>query len=205
MPTGNEGINTADGSDRTVSDVAHTPGVDVAAGEAEFKSLNRQLSKEARDQYNKDGTRDPEKILEDEDFDLMEYLSTTNDMASQAGIKRKRIGVVWENLEVLGQASMSLGVRTFPDAVIQNFGAPVFAVMKVSERAVERSARQGDATRLCLECGSCAPAETLVDGIAELLLTLAINHSFRPSVTQCSTLDSASCFRTSAEASSQVK
>jgi len=130
MPTGNEGVNTAEGSDRTVSDVEQTPGVDVAAGEAEFNSLSRALSKEAREQYNKDGTRDPEKILDDEDFDLLEYLQATNSAASQAGIKRKRVGVVWENLEVLGAASMSLGVRTFPDAIVQNFGFPVFAVMK---------------------------------------------------------------------------
>lgn len=121
-------------SDRTVSDALPTPdnAVDPAAGEKEFNSLSRALTQEARDEYNKSGTRDPEKILEDEDFDLLEYLSSTTSAASQAGIKRKRVGVVWEDLEVLGQASMSLGVQTFPDAFVKNFGAPVFAIMKVS-------------------------------------------------------------------------
>lgn len=117
-------------SDRTESDAA----IDPAAGEKEFHALNRKLSKEAREAYNKDGTRDPEKILEADEFDLLEYLESTQSLESQAGVKRKRLGVVWEGVSVSGAKSMSLGVRTFPDAIIQNFGAPIFAIMKVSER-----------------------------------------------------------------------
>lgn len=133
-----------------------------STAEAEFAELNRTLSKEARAQYDTTETRDPEKILDDDDFDLLEYLSTTNSAASQAGIKRKRIGVVWENLETVGLGSMSLGVRTFPDAIVQNFSAPVFAILKVSSRQVcERDVRAARGSRYGLS-HSTAPLSTAI-------------------------------------------
>lgn len=37
-----------------------------------------------------------------ETFDLREYLTSSNDANSAAGIKHKHVGVTWENLEVSG-------------------------------------------------------------------------------------------------------
>ena len=37
-----------------------------------------------------------------ETFDLREYLTSSNDAKSAAGIKHKHVGVTWEDLEVLG-------------------------------------------------------------------------------------------------------
>ena len=46
-------------------------------------------------------------------FDLREYLTSSNDANSAAGIKHKHVGVTWEELEVLGIGSQENKVQHF--------------------------------------------------------------------------------------------
>jgi len=48
-----------------------------------------------------------------EAFDLREYLTSSNDANSAAGIKHKHVGVTWENLEVSGIGGEGNKVRRF--------------------------------------------------------------------------------------------
>jgi ABC-type multidrug transport system ATPase subunit len=101
-------------------------GVNVKEAEAQFAELGRTLSQQSRAAR---GEKDLE--ADDDDFNLEDFLASTTSESSRAGIKRKRLGVVWDNVEVIGAGSMTLGVRTFPDAVVQNFGYPVFTLLKL--------------------------------------------------------------------------
>lgn len=59
---------------------------------------------------------DPEKGRDgdrQETFDLREYLTSSNDANSAAGIKHKHVGVTWENLEVSGIGGEDNKVRRF--------------------------------------------------------------------------------------------
>ena len=48
-----------------------------------------------------------------ETFDLREYLTSSNDANSAAGIKHKHVGVTWEDLEVSGIGGEENKVRRF--------------------------------------------------------------------------------------------
>jgi hypothetical protein len=48
-----------------------------------------------------------------ETFDLREYLTSSNDANSAAGIKHKHVGVTWEDLEVSGIGGEENKVRYF--------------------------------------------------------------------------------------------
>ncbi|KAE9387991.1 hypothetical protein BT96DRAFT_981201, partial [Gymnopus androsaceus JB14] len=99
--------------------------VDISGAKREFKELSRQLS--GRYQKNPSTTgseesssgRDVEKGgVEEERFDLREYLTSSNDAHQQAGVKHKHVGVVWEDLQVEvigggGGENMKFYVRTF--------------------------------------------------------------------------------------------
>lgn len=73
----------------------------VAQAEDDFSQVQQSLRTPRVDsssvdlEKGRDGTRQ-------ETFDLREYLTSSNDANSAAGIKHKRVGVTWEDLEVLG-------------------------------------------------------------------------------------------------------
>ena len=98
-------------------------GVNVATAEAQFADLNRQLSRQSA----KGGSAlspfstDPEKDGQD-GFDLEGYLRGYERQGREAGLKRKQIGVVFENLTVSGIGGFKNYVRTFPHAFIDTFG-----------------------------------------------------------------------------------
>lgn len=110
--------------------------VDVDRAKAEFHQLQtslsrqsettRQNSQEAQDieAGQKGGDND-----DDDDFDLVQYLRSVQSENAQAGIKSKHIGVSWSDLEVIGNDSMSLNIRTFPDAITGLFLGPLFSIM----------------------------------------------------------------------------
>ena len=81
----------------------HSGLVDVVQAEAEFRQLERSLSRQQHPSHQL--ARDLEKA-EDEQlekpFNLREYLSSANDANHEAGIKHKHVGVTWEDLEVKG-------------------------------------------------------------------------------------------------------
>lgn len=86
----------------------HRDHVDVRAAEQAFERLSRQLSR-ASAAARRDG--DPERQDADGDFDLLAYLQSVDSEASKAGLKRKKVHVVWKDLSVQGVASATLHLK----------------------------------------------------------------------------------------------
>ena len=86
--------------------------VDIRQAEAEFTQLQRTLSRPSYDHNPqpsnpKNLPKDLEKAFDqesnpEEQFDLREYLTSSNDANQAAGIKHKHVGVTWQDLEVTG-------------------------------------------------------------------------------------------------------
>jgi len=75
--------------------------------------------------------KDYEKADSEDGFDLGEYLRSNQAASDEAGIKHKRLGVVWENVSVIANSGISLNIRTFQDTLLQFFlWAPIQIAMK---------------------------------------------------------------------------
>ena len=81
----------------------------VAQAETDFDHLQQSLSTPKVDNnkttFRQPGSIDLEKGRDrahQDTFDLREYLTSSNDANSAAGIKHKHVGVTWEDLEVSG-------------------------------------------------------------------------------------------------------
>ena len=90
--------------------------VDIQGAERAFHRLEREASRASdnalrisRNTFNeKDAIKESENYDAEkaefkngeEPFDLKEYLSSSNDKNTQAGIKHKHVGVTWEDLQV---------------------------------------------------------------------------------------------------------
>jgi ATP-binding cassette, subfamily G (WHITE), member 2, SNQ2 len=91
-------------------------GVNVERAEAEFAELSKELSRASQHSHrlsrtqsgqkgnvSEDVEKAPESETSDEElFDLETTLRGNKGLEEEAGIKSKRIGVVWENLTVSG-------------------------------------------------------------------------------------------------------
>ncbi|KAI7832790.1 ABC-2 type transporter-domain-containing protein [Gamsiella multidivaricata] len=89
--------------------------VNVIGAEKDFKKLERQLTRRSSIYRTQTG----EKASGDNgDFDLTDYLQDIIPRADDAGIKRRHLGVVWENLEVLGEGVGAQYIKTFADPFI---------------------------------------------------------------------------------------
>lgn len=111
-------------------------GVDVARAEAEFAELKKELSHQSRiswqrshPQHEPKSEIDIEKgglgagsvsatTSDEEPFDLEATLRGNKSEEERAGIKSKRIGVVWSDLTVKGIGGMRNYVKTFPMAFV---------------------------------------------------------------------------------------
>ncbi|KAF2269439.1 hypothetical protein CC78DRAFT_487060 [Lojkania enalia] len=116
---------------------AASSGVDVKRAEAEFAELSKELSRtsrlsrqlsrvESRRSKRDHAATDLEKAPEseassEEQFDLEAALRGNRDEEEAAGIKSKRVGVVWENLTVSGIGGVKNYVKTFPDSFVSFF------------------------------------------------------------------------------------
>ena len=107
--------------------------VDVRKAEEEFNTLSRELSNNSRKSTGSTAAaHDPEKgvDVDEERFDLREYLTSSNDANQKAGIKHKvnlefqflgdllitclqNVGVVWEKLKVEVAGGLDSKVTTF--------------------------------------------------------------------------------------------
>ncbi|KAJ4377583.1 ATP-binding cassette transporter snq2 [Neocucurbitaria cava] len=114
-------------------------GVDIQRAEAEFAELSKELSRtshisrrlsrvQSRQSRKDQVATDVEKgaiagseASSDEPFDLEKTLRGSRDEEEAAGIKSKRIGVVWEDLTVSGIGGVKNYVKTFPDAFVSFF------------------------------------------------------------------------------------
>ncbi|GAD91973.1 hypothetical protein CIMG_06623 [Paecilomyces variotii No. 5] len=114
-------------------------GVDVGKAEHDFAELNRQLSgisHNARSlsrqvsRASKGGVtaEDVEKtassIESEEPWDLQTALHGSRAAENDAGIRPKRIGVIWDGLTVKGVGGVKNFIKTFPDAVVDFFNVP---------------------------------------------------------------------------------
>lgn len=131
-------------------------GVDVKRAEGEFEDLRRQLTRTSSLHRTITGQKDAEKADED-DFDLLEYMTDSAAKRGAHGFRKKEVGVIWDNLTVTGAGGMKvrpgrgLGdrgeealmgtsttppldpqifIRTFPDAIKEFLLSPVFMVLK---------------------------------------------------------------------------
>lgn len=118
--------------------------VSVSAAEAQFAELSRQLtglsekSKLSRQQSHgsvlsrraglKEKDLENEQVSssesEEESWDLEQTLRGTKEEDAVAGIKSKRIGLLWENLTVKGIGGAKNLVKTFPEAFTSFFNVP---------------------------------------------------------------------------------
>lgn len=115
-------------------------GVSVHGAEADFAQLQRELTgisnrsrqlsrTHSRASSKKHGVaeRDVEKVGSsgssdaDEQFDLEATLRGSKAADDEAGIRSKRIGVLWEGLTVKGVGGSTNFVKTFPDAFVSFF------------------------------------------------------------------------------------
>ncbi|KAF2455502.1 putative ABC transporter [Lineolata rhizophorae] len=106
-------------------------GVDIERAEIEFAELNKQLSKTSqysrrisRQNSHKSVPVDVEKVGstdgsdDGEPFDLVATLRGSKQEEEEAGIKPKRIGIIWDNLTVRGIGGTTNFVKTFPDSFL---------------------------------------------------------------------------------------
>ncbi|KAE8828021.1 hypothetical protein PTNB85_07205 [Pyrenophora teres f. teres] len=115
-----------------------TGGVDIQRAEADFAELSKELSRasdisrrlsrvQSRQSRKQGVSTDVEKAGvegsddSDEQFDLEATLRGSRDQEEAAGIKAKRIGVVWDGLTVSGIGGVKNYVKTFPDAFVSFF------------------------------------------------------------------------------------
>ncbi|KZM19935.1 ATPase [Ascochyta rabiei] len=116
-------------------------GIAVQRAEAEFAQLSKELSRTSgisrrmsrvqSHSHKAHTTTDVEKAVDgssvssEEAFDLEKTLRGNRDEEEAAGIKSKRIGVVWDGLTVSGIGGVKNYVKTFPDSFVSFFN--VFA------------------------------------------------------------------------------
>jgi ATP-binding cassette subfamily G (WHITE) protein 2 (SNQ2) len=139
------------GSIRTLEDrehAAHTnglettrsqPGVDVEQAEKDFAELSKSLSQESRRLSrtysrasrvsNARAPKDIEKAISSDEssqegWSLENTLRGAKQADLEAGIKQKRIGVIWDNLTVRGTGGVKNYVKVFPQAFVDFFNVP---------------------------------------------------------------------------------
>ncbi|KAG4438299.1 hypothetical protein IFR05_006234 [Cadophora sp. M221] len=115
-----------------------TSGIDVKAAEAEFATLQRELSgisqtsrrlSRTQSRQSKKGAseKDVEQLAsedsttDDEAFDLESTLRGNHSAEQESGLRPKHIGVIWDSLTVSGTGGVTNFVKTFPDAFISFF------------------------------------------------------------------------------------
>ncbi|KAF9984142.1 hypothetical protein BGZ65_000928 [Modicella reniformis] len=89
--------------------------VNVIGAEKDFKKLECELTRRSSLYRVATGEKGPD---DSGDFDLTEYLQSVMPQAQAAGIKHRNLGVVWENLEVLGEGIGAQHIATFADPFI---------------------------------------------------------------------------------------
>ena len=120
--------------------------VSVRRGKEEFAALERKYSNMSQNSLGRATSRrsvlsrsrsqapsakDIEKQQQEEaeNFDLAQTLRSGRQAQDEAGIKRKAVGVAWDGLEVVGAGGMKINIRTFPNAIAEQFMMPVIKVM----------------------------------------------------------------------------
>ncbi|GFZ48255.1 hypothetical protein JCM24511_06003 [Saitozyma sp. JCM 24511] len=135
-------------------------GVSVHRGKEEFAALERRFSNmsqhsnelERRTSIQRmtsrmsqaSGFNKPQRIItqqsaadvekakaEEEEFNLAEILRSGREKQDQAGIKRKAVGVAWDELEVIGAGGLKINIRNFSSAIIEQVMMPALSLLGV--------------------------------------------------------------------------
>jgi ATP-binding cassette subfamily G (WHITE) protein 2 (SNQ2) len=123
-----------------------TTGVSVKDAQADFRDLQRELSRISRASRRSGANAEKgEKGLESQasedevQFDLEAALRGGLDAEREAGIRPKHIGVYWDDLTVKGMGGLANYVRTFPDAFVSFFDVitPTLNMLGLGKKGVE--------------------------------------------------------------------
>ena len=122
--------------------------VSVRKGKEEFAALERKYSNLSQNSLQRADTRrsvlsrsrsqalsakelEAQQQAEIDDFNLADTLRSGRKAQDDAGIKRKAVGVAWDGLEVIGAGGMKINIRTFPNAIAEQFMMPVIKLLGV--------------------------------------------------------------------------
>ncbi|KAH9469685.1 hypothetical protein Pst134EA_006966 [Puccinia striiformis f. sp. tritici] len=117
--------NVPDSSPETLYEDA----VDVAVAERTFAELRRQLTQASSVHLAQEGKTDAERQGADATFDLLEYLRGVSHTNDETGNRLKQLGVVFENLAVVGDGGIQLPIITFFDALKDFALGPVMPII----------------------------------------------------------------------------
>ena len=132
-----------------LTDMAEANRVSVSRGKTEFAELERRFSnlshnsrrseksgfvnKPEQDLSSSSGHTPPDpekgKTEDEEAFDLSEVLRSGRKKRDEAGIQHKAVGVVWEDLEVIGAGGMKINIRNFSSAIMEQFLTPIISLL----------------------------------------------------------------------------
>jgi hypothetical protein len=110
--------------------------VDVEKAKAQFAELQRSLSRQsslhrARTRQSGTSQADLEKQEDEDQFNLADYVRGGHNARNEQGFSHKEVGVVWDHLRVIGGGGLKIHVRTFPNAIAEQFIMPVFSLLKM--------------------------------------------------------------------------
>ncbi|KAH9948182.1 ABC-2 type transporter-domain-containing protein [Amylocystis lapponica] len=132
-------------------------GIDIVQAEAAFNELSRTLSRASRKRSASPDSSGKGKDIEaaplEAQFDLREYLSSSNDANQRAGIMHKHVGVTWENLrvEVMGGSGYKRYVRTFGQDALQYWFSPLKSVWDSVSKFLPSSQKSFETTTILHE------------------------------------------------------
>ncbi|KAF8984530.1 hypothetical protein BGZ46_007790 [Entomortierella lignicola] len=134
--------------------------VDVAEAQGRFKRLERKLTRrfrKKRDAGQEDGTKAS-------DFDLADYLTDKIPRADNAGIKPRNMGIIWENLQVLGEGVGAKHAPTVGDPVVAliNLVNPWFWAKKCFSKKGQSMTKAVTKTIIHPMSGYCREGEMLL-------------------------------------------
>ncbi|POW18578.1 hypothetical protein PSHT_05665, partial [Puccinia striiformis] len=110
-------------------DTLYEDAVDVAVAERTFAELRRQLTQASSVHLAQEGKTDAERQGADATFDLLEYLRGVSHTNDETGNRLKQLGVVFENLAVVGDGGIQLPIITFFDALKDFALGPVMPII----------------------------------------------------------------------------
>ena len=127
--------------ERSKSSTGEKPGLLKTLTRQSFRSKRTRRSSNVRSQSVDTmypGNEDEEKDLEsgntragEDDFKLGDFMRNGYlNKHNEAGISRKKVGVVFKNLTVKGTGSKMTFVRTLPDAILGSFGPDLYHLLR---------------------------------------------------------------------------
>ncbi|KNE98927.1 hypothetical protein PSTG_07772 [Puccinia striiformis f. sp. tritici PST-78] len=115
--------------DNPSSEIQEEEGVDVAEAERTFAELRRQLTQASSVHLAQEGKLDGEKQDSEATFDLLAFLRGTAQQRDEHGMRPKQLGVLFEDLAVVGDGGIKLPIMTFFDALRNLILAPAMPII----------------------------------------------------------------------------